>query len=174
MDTRYRGHLKMQIPARPYRTITFIGALLFAGSAMAADPFWSSQRTESEHAITVYRTASCGCCKHWVRHLREHNFQVTERVVDDLSPVRREHGVPPELASCHTAVADGHVFEGHVPAADVKAVLEGDDPARLLSVPGMVSGSPGMDFPGASKRRFSVVAQDDDGSVRVLRSYAGY
>lgn len=163
---------------RHSRFVLVLIALAVAGMASpvatVADPFWSAQQTSSVHAITVYRTPSCGCCKAWVSHLREHSFEVREEVLSDLSEVRTRHGVPAPLSSCHTGVADGHVFEGHVPAWDVKAVLEGRDDARLLSVPGMVSGSPGMDFPGAPRNAFAVIAQDEDGAVRVMRRYDGY
>ncbi len=143
-------------------------------ASLGADPFWSSDITETSHEITVYRSASCGCCKGWVSHLREHNFAVEEVILDDVIGVKMEVGVAPELASCHTAIADGHVFEGHVPATDIKAVLEGDDSVRLLAVPAMPSGTPGMDFPGAPKQDFDVIAEDASGERRVYRSYSDY
>ncbi len=156
-------------------TVLLLAALASAPAMVpAADPFWGLDRSDTAHAITVYRTPYCGCCEGWVAHLREHRFEVDEVVLDDLVPVRRSLGVAPELASCHTAVADGHVFEGHVPANDVKAVLERDDEVRLLSVPAMPSGTPGMDFPGARKDAFEVVAEDRDGTRRVYKRYAGY
>ena len=49
------------------------------------------------------------------------------------------------LSSCHTAIIDGYVVEGHVPAEDVTRMLA-ERPAILgLSVPGMPIGSPGME-----------------------------
>lgn len=157
-------------------TAAALAGTLLAGpvSALAADPFWASDRTDSTHAITVYRSASCGCCKGWVSHLRDHHFIVEEVVTDNLVPHKERFGVGPELASCHTAVADGHVFEGHVPANDIKAVLEGDDAIRLLAVPAMPSGTPGMDFHGARKDDFAVIAVDRDGASTIYRRYADY
>ena len=156
--------------------ISILAATLLAAPAttLAADPFWLEDKTDSAHAITVYRSASCGCCKGWIAHLREHDFLVEDVVVDDLVGVKRQHGVVPELASCHTAVADGHVFEGHVPANDIKAVLERDDDVRLLAVPAMPSGTPGMDFPGARKDDFAVIAVDRDGTPSIYRRYEDY
>ena len=130
--------------------------------------------TKSATCRWTRKPASCGCCKGWIAHLREHDFDVEDVILDDVLGVKRQLGVAPELASCHTAVADGHVFEGHVPANDVKAVLERDDAVRLLAVPAMPSGTPGMDFPGSRKDAFEVVAEDRDGTRRVYRSYAGY
>ena len=153
---------------------SLLGAFVAPAASLAADPLWAADLTDAAHPITVYRTASCGCCKGWVSHLRDHRFLVYEVVLDDLRSVRQRLGVAPELASCHTAVADGHVFEGHVPANDIKAVIEGHDEIRLLAVPAMPSGTPGMDFPGARKDDFTVVAEDRDGTRRAFRTYAGY
>ena len=36
---------------------------------------------------------------------------------------KKNLGVPAEAASCHTAVVDGVVIEGHVPAQDIKRLL---------------------------------------------------
>ena len=158
-----------------WQFVALVAVLVWAPvAAFAADPIWASEKTESAHAITVYRSASCGCCKGWVRHLREHNFVVEEVVREDLSAVKRQAGVAPELASCHTAIANGHVFEGHVPANDIKAVLERDPSVRLLAVPAMPSGTPGMDFPGARKQPFKVIAEDASGARRIYRSYSNY
>ena len=155
--------------------MSFTGVVLTSpATSLAADPFWASDATDSAHEITVYRSASCGCCKGWVSHLRDHHFIVEEVVTEDLAPLKAHLGVRPEFASCHTAVADGHVFEGHVPANDIKAVLEGHDAIRLLTVPAMPSGTPGMDFPGARKDDFAVIAVDRDGATSVYRTYSGY
>ena len=160
---------------RSLATAALAAALAFVPlTAPAGDPLWASGATDTSHDITVYRSASCGCCKGWVGHLREHNFAVEEVILDDVSAVKQRLGVAPELASCHTAISDGHVFEGHVPAADIKAVLESDDSIRLLAVPAMPSGTPGMDFPGAPKQDFDVIAEDTAGERRVYRTYAGY
>lgn len=157
-----------------FTRVVLVATLLAGAQARAADPFWASDRSSTAHAITVYRAASCGCCKGWVSHLRDHRFVVEEIVMDDLSAVKRTLGVAPELASCHTAIAGDHVFEGHVPANDIKAVIEGDTDVRLLAVPAMPSGSPGMDFPGARKDDFTVVAEKRNGERSAYRSYSGY
>ena len=71
---------------------------------------------------------------------------VTETVeTDDVQAVKAEHGVPAALQSCHTAVVDGYVVEGHVPAADVARLLSEAPEATGLAVPGMPVGSPGME-----------------------------
>lgn len=147
---------------------------LFVTSAFASDEYWQQGVTDQRLAITVYRSATCGCCKGWVAHLRQHNFDVTDKTVDDVQPYKTEFGVPPQAASCHTAVVDGVVIEGHVPAQDIKRLLSSAHDVRLLAVPGMPSGSPGMDAPGSPKQDFKVFAVDKADQVSVFNTYADY
>ncbi len=143
-------------------------------TASAADPKWLENKSDSRHQITVYRSESCGCCKGWNDHLRDHNFVVNDVVVDDVTPYKQKYGVPEQGASCHTAVVDGKVIEGHVPAQDIKTLLAADSDIRLLTVPGMPSGGPGMDWDGARKDAFKVYAVSDSGAVSVFREYNEY
>ena len=93
----------------------------------------------------VHRNPWCGCCEAWAEHLEGHGFAVTIEEREDLAPLKQELGVPPSLESCHTALIDGYVVEGHVPAAVIRRLLE-ERPAVIgLAVPGMPAGSPGME-----------------------------
>ncbi|WP_421869799.1 DUF411 domain-containing protein [Motiliproteus sp.] len=148
--------------------------LLPSYAALAGDPVWLQGRTDDSHRITVYRSASCGCCKGWVEHLREHSFIVDDRTVEDLNAIKQQHGVPPQGASCHTAVVDGKVIEGHVPAQDIKRLLAEPGDIRLLTVPGMPSGGPGMDGPGARRDDFKVYGLSESGEVSVVNEYRDY
>lgn len=119
--------------------------------------------------VTVYKSPTCGCCSAWVEHLRDNGFAVVTRDVDDLAPIKAQHGITPALASCHTARIGGYVLEGHVPAADVKTLLAQRPQITGLAVPGMPIGSPGMEQ-GASKQPYDVVAFDGQG-IRVFNRY---
>ena len=115
--------------------------------------------------VTVYKSASCGCCTKWIEHLRSAGFAVTAYDTDDLASVMTNLGVPHPLASCHTARVGDYVIEGHVPADLIKKLLA-DHPALIgLAVPGMVTGSPGMEGPGA--RHYDVIAWDRGGNTTV-------
>lgn len=116
--------------------------------------------------VTVYKTPSCGCCSLWAEHLAEAGFRVRVEERVELIPVKREHGVPLDLASCHTAVVDGYVLEGHVPAADVTRLLSERPDVEGLAVPGMPMGSPGME--GPRKDDYEVIAFDADGNREVF------
>ncbi len=61
-----------------------------------------------------------------------------------LVEFKAEHGVPVEASSCHTALTDGYVIEGHVPAGAINALLAARPDAIGLALPGMPGDSPGM------------------------------
>jgi len=88
--------------------------------------------------------------------------------VNDLAPVKRKLGVPPALQSCHTAVVEGYVIEGHVPADLIDRLLHERPPVIGLAVPGMPVGSPGMEAPGQAAERYQVLAFDQKGRTTVF------
>ena len=147
---------------------------VFTATSFAADEYWQQGITDESYRITVYRSPSCGCCKGWIAHLRQHNFEVNDVPVDDVQPYKNQFGVPPQAASCHTAVVNGVVIEGHVPAQDIKRLLSSEHNVRLLTVPGMPSGTPGMDTPGSPKQDFKVYAVTRDDQAGIYNAYSDY
>jgi len=122
-------------------------------------------------AITIYKSPTCGCCAKWVDHVRAAGFATTVHDVADVDAIKRREGVPTALQSCHTALVEGYVVEGHVPAADVLRLLrEKPKGVRGVAVPGMPSGSPGMEMGGRADR-FDVVAFGRDGRTRVFAQH---
>ena len=73
----------------------------------------------------------------------------------------------------NTAVIDGYVIEGHVPAEDIKRLLAEKPDAIGLSAPGMPIGSPGMDGEayGGRKDPYDVVLIKKNGESEVFKSY---
>jgi hypothetical protein len=123
--------------------------------------------------LEVIKTPTCGCCTEWVERMTAAGFTVKARNVEDTSRVAKAAGVPDRLRSCHTAKIGGYVIEGHVPAADIKRLLT-DKPkgAVGLSVPGMVTGSPGMEMGGRSDR-YQVMLIQKDGKHKVWATHSG-
>lgn len=115
--------------------------------------------------LTVFKSPTCGCCHAWVEHMRENGFSVAVVDTVDLAPVKARHGVGRHLESCHTAVVDGYVIEGHVPADLVAKLLTERPEVAGLAVPGMPVGSPGME--GAYKEAYDVLAFGKDGRTTV-------
>lgn len=52
--------------------------------------------------------------------------------------------MPAGAESCHTALVDGYVVEGHVPAGAILRLLQDHPDAIGLALPGMPADSPGM------------------------------
>jgi hypothetical protein len=105
----------------------------------------------------------------WVSHLKDAGFTVETTDVRNINSVKMEHGVPPRAGSCHTAVVDGYVVEGHVPAEDIKRMLTERPDIAGISVPGMPVGSPGMEGPNA--REFSVISFSEDGELALYNTH---
>lgn len=116
--------------------------------------------------VLVYKTQGCGCCNGWVEHLRAAGYQVDARNVTDLMAVKLDAGVPADLSSCHTALIDGYVVEGHVPAELIERLLAERPEIAGIAAPGMPVGSPGMEGPGA--KPYQVYAFDRQGGRRVF------
>ncbi|HEX7048820.1 MAG TPA: DUF411 domain-containing protein [Longimicrobiales bacterium] len=115
--------------------------------------------------ITVYKSPTCGCCNKWIEHLREHGFQVIAHDTTEMAQVKDAHGVARALRSCHTAIVDGYVIEGHVPADVIQRLLAERPELAGLAVPGMPMGAPGMEGPRAEP--YDVIAFDHEGRTSV-------
>lgn len=120
--------------------------------------------------VLVYSSPSCGCCKKWIAHLEDNGFRVTNHAVQDVTPVKRAHGVTPALASCHTALVDGYVVEGHVPATEIRRLLKQRPAVKGLSVPGMPVGSPGMEQ-GERRDPYAVLSFTERGESEIFARY---
>ena len=155
---------------------TIFGVLILAivSPALAGDKHWLEGITDERYEITVYRSEFCGCCKGWISHLQDHNFDVTDITVEDMNPIKQKYQVPANAASCHTAEVNGVVIEGHVPAQDIKRLLATEHDTHLLTVPAMPSGTPGMDMPGARKDAFDVLSVSREGETEVFNTHLEY
>ncbi len=122
--------------------------------------------TQSE--ITIYRSESCGCCTKWGEYIAAQGFQTQDKVVENMDAFKQANGITPELASCHTAVVEGYVVEGHVPAASINKMLDERPDIRGLTAPGMPMGSPGMETVGVKAEAFDVLAIANDGTTTVF------
>jgi hypothetical protein len=147
----------MSIHTRILKTAT-LSLVFITGSAFATQ-------------VLTYKSPYCGCCKEWVKHMEDAGFDVQVEEHTNMNPIKEKLGIEPELASCHTAVIGEYVFEGHIPATDIKAFLENPPKnAKGLAVPGMPMGSPGMEY-GDKKDPYHVYAYNEEGQVFSYRHY---
>jgi len=144
---------------------TAIALTLIAISGLVAFVALNNQAAVAEE-ISVYKSPTCGCCNKWVDHLKDSGFEVKAYNRNDMPQVKQQLGVAPPLQSCHTAIINGYVIEGHVPATDIQRLLSEKPAIHGLTVPGMPMGSPGME--GPRKDRYDVLAIDKQGKTTVF------
>jgi len=137
--------------------------LSLAGSVIAAKPLLAAETAPA--VVTVYKDPGCECCVKWVKHLSANGFVVTTHDVSDMDEIKRTMNVPPALQSCHTAVVDKYVVEGHVPASVIKKFLAEKPSSLGLAVPGMPVGSPGME--GGKAEPYNVLTFERNGTSRI-------
>ena len=134
-------------------------------SAQATAPATLASTNSELIPIKVYKDPNCGCCKEWVKHLEQNGFKVETMDMPYLSSVKSKHGVMPEIQACHTAVVGNYTIEGHVPADLILKMLKEKPAIAGLAVPGMPSGSPGME--GGAKEKYNVLTFDRAGHTTV-------
>ena len=124
----------MKIQIKCYSIVLVMVFSFAINSAFSAEP-----------TITVWKSASCGCCQRWVDYLQDDGFEVTTHNVDDVVSIKQKLGITnSELYSCHTAKVGGYLIEGHVPASDIRRLLDERPTLIGLAAPGMPQMSPGM------------------------------
>ena len=96
--------------------------------------------------VVSYRSASCGCCKKWINHLRNNGLEVVDNIVEDVSAIKNQYKIPNKLRSCHSAKLANYMIEGHVPIESINKLLREKPNLSGLAVPGMPLGSPGMEM----------------------------
>jgi hypothetical protein len=150
-------------------------AVVAAGCTVAspASPGWSSPpqppaASAAQMVVEVYKSPTCSCCHEWEAYLRGRGYTVRSILVDDVVAIKTEHALPPAVWSCHTAVIDGYVVEGHVPVEAIEDLLLERPAIDGIALPGMPDGSPGMG--GVKAAPFEIVAVSD-GRARVFGSF---
>ncbi len=146
-------------------------ALLLGGCGAGTDaPAEAPPPSDQPLHLVVYQNPQCGCCSLWVDYMTDHGF--TAEIIEEPDPMARleRTGLAPESSSCHTALVDGYFVEGHVPADDVKRLLDKRPVALGLTVPGMPIGSPGMEH-GGRRQAYDVLLVDQSGEFEVFNHY---
>ncbi|MBE9106782.1 DUF411 domain-containing protein [Nostoc cf. edaphicum LEGE 07299] len=175
--------LPILMPATVQIVVLTLGVLSILGStapmshaqAVFSSSHIQEQQTPSKSTVlnaTVYHSPDCNCCGGWIEHLKTQGFKITDFSTPDIETVKQKYNVPDNLSSCHTAIVNGYVIEGHVPADDIKRLLQEKPNVVGLSVPQMPVGTPGMEM-GNRKDPFSVVSFDRKNSVAVFNKYPG-
>ena len=127
------------------------GLLVSGNNALASS--LSVDNVAAPYKLTVFRSPTCGCCGDWLDYMKTEGFQIKDNVTEDMDTVKQTYGVSKGLDSCHTALIDGYVVEGHVPANDVRRLLSERPNVAGITAPGMPMGSPGMEVGESPEER---------------------
>lgn len=161
----------------PLRAIAALCLSVFLATPVFVTPAHATMEaapaTEAAPAIEVWKSPTCGCCGKWADYLAANGFVVTAKNTTRgmLERIKRQVGIGPKLASCHTALVDGYAIEGHVPAEDIKRLLSERPEAIGLTVPDMPLGSPGMEQADGTTEPYDVLLVKKDGSVKVFAKH---
>ncbi len=154
----------------PMKRLPFVAALALglAASVAAGRPMPSPAAVAP--LMHVYKSPTCGCCKSWVEMMQGAGFEVRVTDLDEaaLQGIKARHGVRESLQSCHTALVNGYVVEGHVPAADIHRLLREKPAVVGIAAPGMPRGSPGMEVPGGARDPYQVLTFTKAGATTVF------
>jgi hypothetical protein len=143
--------------------ISAFGAVLFwDGFAGDGTPVFDLPAAQA----TTYQDPRCGCCGSHVEYMEKAGFIVTQEMTDELSAFKDELGIPADLRSCHTTLAEGYVIEGHIPSEAIAKLLEEKPDIRGIALPAMPSGTPGMD--GSKDEVWVIYALEHNGTVSVF------
>lgn len=121
--------------------------------------------------VTVYKSATCGCCSAWIDHMKDNGFPVEAHDSENLNQHKIKAKLGPGLGSCHTAFVGDYAIEGHVPADDVKRLLSEKPDISGLTAPGMPMNSPGMAPKGSKPSGYDVISFKDGEAVGVFTQY---
>ena len=136
-----------QLPSKK----NLLNYILFSG-ILIINTFYSQESTSKTQEninipkVVSYRSASCGCCKKWVNHLRDNELEVVDNIVENISEIKQQYNIPNNLRSCHTAKIGNYTIEGHVPIESINKLFREKPNIKGIAVPGMPLGSPGMEM----------------------------
>lgn len=122
-------------------TLSFMLALVVSAAAVP--------HAQAAGAAKLYKNPQCGCCDAYAEYLEQNGFEVTIENTADMASVKKQAGVPEQLAGCHTMLIDNYVVEGLVPLATLNRLMTERPKIKGISLPGMPVGAPGMPGPKA-------------------------
>ena len=167
--------MKSKINSSPFITYAFLTTLALGLLSLTACSEQSANLNATAtptKAITVYKSPTCACCTTWEEHLTMEGFKVTSEKRHDMTQIKKNHGVKRNLTSCHTAIIEGYVIEGHVPASDIRKLLAQRPKGVVgLTAPGMPQKSPGMQPHGKEPKGYDVLSFDKNGKTELFTSY---
>ena len=159
-------------------TRNFLNSILFSGILIANTFNAQKINAKNQEIIDIpkvlsYRSASCGCCKKWVNHLRDNGLEVIDNIVEDILEIKKQYNIPNNLRSCHSAKIGKYSIEGHVPIESINKLFQDKTNVSGIAVPGMPHGSPGMethshDSHSHNYKTYKVFSFSNNGSPKIF------
>jgi len=129
-----------------YLNFLISSGMLFANTINVYRISAATQENIDIPKVISYRSASCGCCKKWINHLRDNGLEVVDNIVEDVSVIKNQYQIPNNLRSCHSAQIANYTIEGHVPIESINKLFREKPNINGIAVPDMPLGSPGMEM----------------------------
>ena len=163
-------HIKTMKHIKYFLYITFIFIVAAGISACSQQKESQAKSTDAEPVnVTMYKNPDCQCCLKWAAYMEDNGFSVTQKPTNKLASVKYQYGVPNNLGSCHTALVDGYVVEGHVPVEAINKLLKERPDAKGVAVAGMPASAPGTQ--GKNGGPYEVFVFDGQGNQSVYGTY---
>ena len=131
---------------RGFLNYLIFSGILFANTLNAHKSIALTQENIYIPKVVTYRSASCGCCKKWINHLRDNGLEVFDNIVEDVSVIKNQYQIPNNLRSCHSAQIANYRIEGHVQIESINKLFRENPDTKGIAVPSMPLGSPGMEM----------------------------
>ena len=131
---------------REFLNYLIFSGILFANTINVHRISAATQENIDIPKVFSYRSASCGCCKKWINHLRDNGLEVVDNIIEDVSVIKNQYQIPNNLRSCHSAQIANYTIEGHVPIESINKLFREKPNINGIAVPGMPLGSPGMEI----------------------------
>ena len=137
---------KKKFTKKNFLNSLIFSGIIFANSINAHRSDAVTPKNINIPKIVSFRSASCGCCKKWINHLRDNGLEVVDNIVEDVSAIKNQYQIPNNLRSCHSAQIANYTIEGHVPIKSINKLFREKPNINGIGVPGMPLGSPGMEM----------------------------
>jgi hypothetical protein len=140
--------------------LIFLVLIIIAG----INSYYQNKTSDTSLAI-MYKSEGCLCCVEYSKYLNSHGISVKINIVE-INSFMDKYNIPKDLRSCHFIIFQGYIIIGHVPIEAINKLLSEKPKIRGISLPGMPSGSPGMN--GVKTEEFIIYSFDFNGNISIF------
>lgn len=142
-----------------------VGGFFYYNSGESNEGSLTISKAASDQSVTVFKSASCGCCVGYSGELERNDYDVDIKIAD-MPDIHRKYSIPKDMESCHLALVGDYFVEGHVPLEAVEKLLLEKPDIDGIALPNMPAGTPGM--PGIKSGPWTIYSIKDGEAVSVF------